>query len=193
MQKQRIDDDRFRGREVMQTIGFTALIAFGLGPPAMAAGTVREEYQGVWASARDCRGNFQNVLSNIVTCEFAACRVVQVISSGHPDLQTSTINLNCGGSQSREIWHGENIEGKDYLVIIQFEQGAGAGRPSIDMYERCPEIPLGEIPLSEIPGNPVADTASEEKVAPPSRGVQIVRQRPFLHSRATRMRKHRLQ
>ena len=105
------------------------------------------------------------------------------------DSQTSTIHLNCGGSQSREIWHGENIEGTDYLVIIQFEQGAEAGRPSIDMYKRCPEIPLSEIPLSEIPGNPVADTASEEKIAQPSRGLQIVRQRPFPHSRATRIRK----
>ena len=179
--------------EVMQTIRFTALIAFGLGTSAMAAGTVPEEYQGVWAAARDCRGNFQNVLSNVVNREFAACRIMQVISSGHPDLQTSTIHLNCGGSQSREIWHGENIEGTDYLVIIQFEQGAEAGRPSIDMYKRCPEIPLSEIPLSEIPGNPVADTASEEKIAPPSRGLQIVRQRPFPHSRATRIRKHKPQ
>jgi len=179
--------------EVMQTIRFTALIAFGLGTPAMAAGTVPEEYQGVWAAARDCRGNFQNVLSNVVNREFAACRIMQVISSGHPDSQTSTIHLNCGGSQSREIWHGENIEGTDYLVIIQFEQGAEAGRPSIDMYKRCPEIPLSEIPLSEIPGNPVADTASEEKIAPPSRGLQIVRQRPFPHSRATRIRKHKPQ
>ena len=58
--------------EVMQTIRFTALIAFGLGTPAMAAGTVPEEYQGVWAAARDCRGNFQNVLSNVVNREFAA-------------------------------------------------------------------------------------------------------------------------
>jgi hypothetical protein len=118
---------------------------------------------------------------------------MQVISSGHPDSQTSTIHLNCGGSQSREIWHGENIEGTDYLVIIQFEQGAEAGRPSIDMYKRCPEIPLSEIPLSEIPGNPVADTASEEKIALPSRGLQIVRQRPFPHSPATRIRKHKPQ
>ena len=70
--------------EVMQTIRFTALIAFGLGTSAMAAGTVPEEYQGVWAAARDCRGNFQNVLSNVVNREFAACRIMQVISSGHP-------------------------------------------------------------------------------------------------------------
>jgi hypothetical protein len=176
--------------EVMQTIRLTALIAFGLGTPAMAAGTVPEKYQGVWAAARDCKENFQNVLSNVVNREFAACRVMQVISSGHPDSHTSTINLNCGGSQSREIWHGENIDGTDYLIIIQFEQGSEAGRPSIDIYKRCPDIPLSEIPLSEIPGNPVADTASEEKIAPPSRGVQIVRQRPFPHSRATRIRKH---
>ena len=121
----------------------------------MAAGTVPEEYQGVWAAARDCKKNFQNVLSNVVNREFAACRVMQVLSSGHPESHTSTIYLNCGGPQSREIWHGENIEGTDYLVIIQFEQGAEAGRPSIDMYKRCPEIPLSEIPLSDIPGNPV--------------------------------------
>ena len=145
----------------------------------MAAGTVPEEYQGVWAAARDCKENFQNVLSNVVNREFAACRVMQVLSSGHPESHTSTIYLNCGGSQSREIWHDENIDGTDYLVIIQFEQGSEAGRSSIEMYKRCPEIPLGEIPLSEIPGNTVVDTASEEKIALPSRGLQIARQRPF--------------
>ena len=125
-----------------------------------------------------------------VNREFAACRVVQALSSGHPESHTSTIYLNCGGLQSREIWHGENIEGTDYLVIVQFEQGAKVERPSIDMYKRCPAIPLSEIPLSEILGNPVADTASEEKIAPPSRGVQIVRHRQFPHRRATRLRKH---
>ena len=176
--------------EVMQTIRLAALIAFGLGTPAMAAATVPEEYQGVWAAARDCKENFQNVLSNVVNREFAACRVMQVLSSSHPESHTNTLYLNCGDSQSREIWHDENIEGTDYLVIIQFEHGAEAGRPSIDMYKRCPEIPLSEIPLGDIPGNPVADTASEEKIASPSRGVQIVRQRPFPHSRASRMRKH---
>ena len=41
----------------MQTIRLAALIAFGLGTPAMAAGTVPEEYQGVWAAARDCKDN----------------------------------------------------------------------------------------------------------------------------------------
>jgi hypothetical protein len=157
--------------KVMRTIGLTALIAFGLGAPAIADGTVPEEYQGVWASARDCKENLQNVLSNSVNREFAACRVMQVLSSGHPESHTSTIYLNCGGLQSREIWHGENSEGTDYLVIVQLEQGAEAGRPSIDMYKRCPEIPLSEIPLSEIPGNPVVDTASGEKIVPPSRGA----------------------
>jgi len=194
MQKQKINHARSRNVEVVQTIGLTALIAFGLGTPAMADGTVPEEYQGVWASARDCKENFQNILSDTVNREFAACRVIKVLSSGHPESQTSAIYLNCGGSQSREIWHGEsNIEGTDYLVIIQFEQGAGAGTPSIDVYKRCPEIPLDEIPLSDIPGNPVVDTMSGEIIAPPSRGAQIVRQRPFPHSRATRMRKHRPQ
>jgi hypothetical protein len=173
----------------MRTIGLTTLIAFGLGTPAMAEGTIPEEYQGVWALARDCEENFQNVLSNIVNRESAACRVVRVLSSSRLDSHTSTISLNCEGSQSSEIWHGENFEGTDYLVIIQFEQGAGAGNPSIDLYKRCSEIPLGEIPLSEIPGNPVADTASEEKIAPPSRRVQSVRSRPVPHWQATHMRK----
>ena len=105
----------------MRTIRLTAL-AFGLATPAMAAATVPEEYQGVWAAARDCKQNFQNVLSNVVNREFAACRVMQVLSSGHPESHTSTIYLNCGGPQSREIWHGENIEGTDYLVIIQLNK-----------------------------------------------------------------------
>ena len=48
--------------EVMQTIRFTALIAFGLGTSAMAAGTVPEEYQGVWAAARDVGGTFKMYL-----------------------------------------------------------------------------------------------------------------------------------
>jgi hypothetical protein len=173
----------------MQTVTLAALIAVGLGTPAMAAGTVPEEYQGVWAAARDCKQNFQNVLSNVVNREFAACRVMQVLSSGHPESPTSTIYLNCGGPQSREIWHGENIEGMDYLVIIQ-EQGAEAARPSIDMYKRCPEIPLGEIPLSDIPGNPPAESIFEGKIAPPPRSVQTMRQRPIPYSRATRIRKH---
>ena len=193
MQTQKIDHDRSRGREVVQTIGLTVLIAFGLGTPAMADGTVPEEYQGVWASARDCKENFQNILANIVNREYAACRVMQAVSSGHPESNTSTITLNCGGLQSREIWHGESVEGTDYLVIIQFGQGTGAGIPSIDMYKRCPEIPLAEIPLSEIPGNPVENTAASEKMAPPPHGAQIVRQRRLPHSRATRVRKHRPQ
>ena len=71
-----------RDIEVMRTIGLTAL-ALGLATPAMAAATVPEEYQGVWAAARDCQENFQNVLSNVVNREFAACRVMQVLSSGH--------------------------------------------------------------------------------------------------------------
>ena len=174
----------------MQTIRVAALIAFGLGTPAMAAGTVPEGYQGVWAAARDCKENFQNVLSNVVNREFAACRVMQVLSSGHPESHTSTIYLNCGGPQSREIWHDENIDGTDYLVIVQFEQGSEAGRSSIEMYKRCPEIPLSEIPLSDIPGNPPAESVSEGKIAPPSRSVQAGRQRPIPYSRSTRIRKH---
>jgi hypothetical protein len=178
---------------MMQTIRLTALIVFGLGTSAMADEIVPAEYQGVWAAAHDCKENFQNVISNAVNRESAACRVMQVRSSSDPESHTSTINLNCAGSQSSEIWHGENIEGTDYLVIVQLEQGAAAGTPSIDMYKRCPGIPLSEIPLSEIPGNPVVATASEEKMAPPSRNAHIMRQRPFPHARATRIRKHKPQ
>jgi hypothetical protein len=174
--------------EAIQTIALTILAAFGLATPATAAGAVPEEYQGVWAAARDCKANFQNVLPNVVDREFAVCRLMQILSSDHPERHTNTVYLNCAGSQSREIWHEENVEGTDYLVIIRFEQGAETRAPSIDMYKRCPEIPLREIPLSDIPGNPVADTASEEKIAPTTR-VQIMRQRPFPHSRAARIRK----
>jgi hypothetical protein len=52
---------------VMQTIGLTALVTFGLVTPAMAAATVPEEYQGVWAAARDCKEKFQNVRNMGVT------------------------------------------------------------------------------------------------------------------------------
>jgi hypothetical protein len=154
----------------------------------MADGTVPEEYQGVWAAARDCKGNFQNILSNTVNREFAACQVVQALGSGHPESHTTTIHLNCGGLQRREIWHDENIEGTDYLVII--EQGGEVTRPSIDIYKRCPEIPLSQIPLSEIPGNRSQIAASDKKIAPPSPGVQVVQRRPLQHLRATRLRKH---
>ena len=117
---------------------------------------------------------------------------MQVLRSGHPESHTSTIYLNCGGSQNREIWHSENIEGTDYLVIIQFGQGAEAGIPSIDMYKRCPEIPLSEIPLSEIPGNPVADAASEVKIARHRAAFNACVSADF-HIPETRMRKHGFQ
>jgi hypothetical protein len=138
--------------EVMQTVRLTALITLALAAPAMAAATVPEEYQGVWAAAQDCRQNFQNVLPHVVSREFATCRVMQVLSSGHPGWHTDTIYLNCGGSRSREIWHDENIDGTDFLVTVQFEHGGEAGGQSIAVYKRCPEIPLSDIPLSDIPG-----------------------------------------
>jgi hypothetical protein len=193
MQTQKIDHNRSIRRKLVQTIGLTALIAFGLGTRAMADEMVPAQYQGVWTAARDCTDNFQNVISNAVNREFAACRVLQVLSSDHPESHTSTFYLNCGGLQSREIWHGETIEGTDYLVIVQLQQGGAAGGPSVDIYKRCPEIPLSEIPLREIPGNPVAETVPEEKIASPSHGAQIVRQRPHPHSRAIHMRKRKLQ
>ena len=175
----------------MRTIGLTAVIVFGLGTPAMADEIVPAEYQGVWAAARDCTDNLQNVISDSVNRRLAVCRVMQVVSWGEPEAHSSTVSLNCGGLQSREIWRDESVEGADYLVIVQLEQGAAVGRPSIDLYKRCPGIPLGEIALSEIPGNPVVNAAAEEKMAPPMPTAQIVRARPFPHSRATRVRKHR--
>ena len=192
MQTQKIDHSRSIGRELLRNIGLTALIVFGLGTLAKADEIVPAEYQGVWAAARNCNDNFQNVVSDAVNRKLAACRVTQVVSSGDPESHTSTVSLNCGGLQSREIWHDESSEGADYLVIVQLEPGAAAGRPSIDLYKRCPEIPLGEIPLSDIPGNPIVNTAAEEKTAPPL-PPRILRQRPFPHPRATRMRKHRPQ
>ena len=174
---------------VMQTIGL-ALIAFGLATPAMADETVPEPYQGVWAAARDCKQNFQNVLATVVNRELAACRVTHAQSTGRPESHTSTISLNCGGSLRREVWRDETIEGEDYLVIVQLEQGAEAGGPSIDIYKRCPEAPLGEIPLSEIPGNPVAEAAPGEKSGTPSR---VAPKHPAPHLRATRVRRRTAQ
>src|SRR5579863_6251162 len=192
MQTQKTDHSRSIGRELLRTIGLTALIVFGLETRAMADEIVPAEYQGVWAAARNCNDNFQNIVSDAVNRKLAACHVTQVISSGDPDSQTSIVSLNCGGLQSREIWRDESSEGADYLVIVQLEKGAVAGRPSIDLYKRCPEIPLGEIPLSDIPGNPIVNAAAEEKTAPPS-PARVLRQRPFPHPRATRARKHRAQ
>ena len=174
----------------MRTIGYPALLAFCLGTPAAADGIVPEDYQGVWAAARDCRQRLQNVLPNRVDREFSACQVLQVLRSGPPESDTSTVYLNCGGSQSHEIWHGENIDGSDYLVIVRFEQRAEGAASSIDMYKRCPGIPLDEIRLNQIPGDPVADVTSDERGAPPSRPAHSARQRPIPHFQATRLRRH---
>jgi hypothetical protein len=138
--------------EVMHTIRLTALITIALATPAMADATVPEEYQGVWASAQDCRQKMQNVLPHVVNRQNATCRVMQVLSSGRPGWHANTIYLNCGGSRSREIWHDENIDGADFLVTVEFEKGGEAGGLLIDIYKRCPEIPVGEIPFSDIPG-----------------------------------------
>ena len=139
---------------MIQIIRLTTLIkiTLGLATPAMAAATVPEEYQGVWAAAQDCKQNFQNILAHVVNREHATCRVIQVISSGRPGRHTDTVYLNCGGSRSREIWHDENIDGTDFLVTMQFERGAEVAGSSIAIYKRCPEIPLSDIPLSDIPG-----------------------------------------
>ena len=170
-------------RAMMQTIRIATLITLGLANSAMAATTVPDEYQGVWAAARDCKQSFQVVLPNIVNREFATCRVMQT-SSSHPGGPTDTIYLNCGGSRIREIWHSESIDGADFLVAVQ--QGSEGVASSIAIYKRCPEIPLSDIPLKDIPGNGLANTASEEQVAAPSHGVQS--SRVFSHSRATRRR-----
>jgi hypothetical protein len=140
--------------EVMRAIRLSVLITLGLATPAMAAATVPEEFQGVWAAAQDCKQSFQNILPRVVNRKYAACRVIKVLSlsSGHPGGHTDTIYLNCEGSRSREIWHNENIDGTDFLVTMQFERGAEEGGPSIAIFKRCPEIPLTDIPLSEIPG-----------------------------------------
>src|ERR1700730_2848089 len=79
-------------------------------------------------------------------------RVMQVLSSGRPGWHANTMYLNCGGSRSREIWHDENIDGADFLVTVEFEKGGEAGGLLIDIYKRCPEIPVGEILFSDIPG-----------------------------------------
>jgi hypothetical protein len=192
MQTQKIDHSRSIEPELLRTIGLTAVIVLGLGTLAMADEIVPAEYQGVWAAARNCSDNFQNVVSDTVNRKPAACRVTQVVSSGDPESHTSTVSLNCGGLQSREIWHDESSEGADYLVIVHLEPGSATGRQSIDLYKRCPEIPLGEIPLSDVPGNPIVNTAAEEKTAPPS-PPRILRQRAFPYQRAVRTRQHRPQ
>jgi len=140
--------------EVMRAIRLSVLMTLGLATPVMAAATVPEEFQGVWAAARDCKQSFQNILPRVVNRKDAACRVTKVLSlsSGHPGGHTGTIYLNCEGSRSREIWHNENIDGTDFLVTMQFERGAEEGGPSIAIFKRCPEIPLSDIPLSDIPG-----------------------------------------
>jgi hypothetical protein len=65
----------------MQTIGLTALVVFGLGTSAMADEIAPAEYQGVWAAARDGKENFQNIISNAVNRESAACRVGRAVNA----------------------------------------------------------------------------------------------------------------
>ena len=79
MQTQKIDHSRSIGRELLRNIGLTALIVFGLGTLAKADEIVPAEYQGVWAAARNCNDNFQNVVSDAVNRKLAACRVTQVV------------------------------------------------------------------------------------------------------------------
>ena len=50
----------------MRTIGLTGIIVVVLGTSAMADEIVPVEYQGVWAAARDCTENLQNVISDSV-------------------------------------------------------------------------------------------------------------------------------
>ena len=140
--------------EIMWAIRLSVLITLGLATAAMAAATVPEEFQGVWAAAQDCKQSFQNILPRVVNRKYAACRVIKVLSlsSGHPGGHTDTIYLNCEGWRSREIWHNENVDGTDFLVTMQFERGAQEGGPSIAIFKRCPEIPLSDVPLSDIPG-----------------------------------------
>ena len=113
----------------MRTIGLTVLVALGLATPAMADDIVPSEYQGVWAAARDCKDNFQNIRAGSVDREFAACRVVQVARSDRPDSRTSSVRLDCGGRQSREIWHGETIDDADFLIVVRSEPGRQPSNP----------------------------------------------------------------
>ena len=82
----------------MQIIRLTTLITLGLATPAMAAATVPEEYQGVWAAAQDCKQSFQNILAHVVNREHATCRVIQVISSVNQD-GTRTPSTSIAGAR----------------------------------------------------------------------------------------------
>src|SRR5260370_16998468 len=81
--------------------GLTA-IAFSQVAPVKAASqnapTIPQEYQGVWAAAQDCKQNIQNVLPHVVNRGYATCRVIQVLSSGHPAWHPHTHNLNYPGA-----------------------------------------------------------------------------------------------
>ena len=86
----------------MRTIGLTTLVAFGLVTPAMAAATVPEEYQGVWAAARDCKENFQNVLSNVVNREFAAMTAISLAVAAGGAIKSSRTTPLMTGAQAVE-------------------------------------------------------------------------------------------
>jgi hypothetical protein len=178
------------GVDVMQSVAVAALIGLGLCAPAIAGGIVPDEFQGVWAAARDCKANLQNVLSNAVDRERAACRVTKVETSGSEDSYSSAVSLTCGDAQAHEIWRSETVGDADYLIIVRFQPADAAQIQSIDLYKRCPGIPSAEIALSEIPGNPVAEPAAEENPAPAPHVVQSVRSRTVQHARPVHIRRH---
>ncbi len=170
----------------MRTITLPTLLLLLAATPAAADGAMPEAFQGVWAAARDCNDNLQNVLPNVVNRKTVACRVLQVVKSARPEASSSAVYLNCEGSPSREIWLSEQVEGSDFLAVVRFEKGAQTGAASIDLYKRCPGIPIADIPLSDIPGNPVAEPATAKPIAAPARRTQDARRRPPRHSRPAR-------
>lgn len=173
----------------MRTITLPVLLVLLAATPAAADGAMPEAFQGVWAAARDCNDNLQNVLPSVVNRKTAVCRVLQVVKSTRPETSSSAVYLNCEGSASREIWLSEQVEGSDFLAIVRFEKGAQTGAASIDLYKRCPGIPIAEIALSDITGNPVAAPAAAKPVAAPAQRAQNARRRPPRRLRAARPRR----
>ncbi|RBP09758.1 hypothetical protein DFR50_121104 [Roseiarcus fermentans] len=170
----------------MQTIGLAALIGLGLAASATAGEPVPADYQGVWAAARDCKGDFQTIREGSVDRRSTVCRVERVARS---DAGPSAVTLTCGAGQSREIWRAETVDDTDFLVIARLQPETETG-VAIELLERCPGIPIADIPLSEIPGNPVAAAASEARAVPHSPGRHRVRQHLHPHPQTGNTWKH---
>jgi hypothetical protein len=111
-----------------------------------AASSLPDEYNGRWGpydckAAEPLENGAINVTGDSVWLSSGArCRVLSV-NSTHPGWHTDTVALACskGVGRSKEIWHKQEIDGQDYLAIVQLSR-EGEERndgPSMIILRKC--------------------------------------------------------